>query len=531
MGILLIYTLKSAFCLTLFYLLYKWALADETFFRLNRSLLLAFWPLALLLPAIPLLFGKEAIATVALPGNELETVNTLMTTYDPQGKSLEQLYKLWLPMACVVYLAGVIAVSAKTLIAYFRLRHLIRSGRRIEQEAFHLVLVEDELAPFSWMRHIVISEKDYRDNPKEILTHERAHIRHHHSWDLILADVFIAWQWFNPAAWLLKREMRAVHEYEADDAVLRQGVDASGYQLLLIRKAVGERLFAMANNLNQTNLKKRITMMKMKKSNPWNRVKAAIVLPLAAVSVIVFATPAATKMAGEVAQESGKVVSEAGAMIVKADTNSENETSLIEAVFGKKSVSDRARVESNDSVRSLISGFSKPIPDDILVCINGRLTNKEELYKIDIDNIESFTVIEGKNASVIYGDKGKSGALIVTLKKSADESSASSASSENKATAGKVNTITIHQKGNPAAAGDVMDMSLVKLSSKGNKSTNVEVYNMEEEPTYMIDGKTVTKEEIEAISPDDIESVVVNKGGTSGENTVNIFLKKKATDE
>lgn len=76
-----------------------------------------------------------------------------------------------------------------------------------------------------------------------------------------------------------------------------------------------------------------------------------------------------------------------------------------------------------------------------------------------------------------------------------------------------------------------MDMSLVKLSSKGNKSTNVEVYNMEEEPTYMIDGKTVTKEEIEALSPDDIESVVVNKGGTSGENTVNIFLKKKTTDE
>ena len=193
MGILLIYTLKSAFCLTLFYLLYKWALTDETFFRLNRSLLLAFWPLALLLPAIPLLFGKEAITTVALPGNELETVNTLMTTHVPQGKSLEQLYKLWLPMACVVYLAGVIAVSAKTLIAYFRLRHLIRSGRRIEQEAFHLVLVE-ELAPFSWMRYIVISEKDYRDNPKEILAHERAHIRHHHSWDLILADLFIAWQ-------------------------------------------------------------------------------------------------------------------------------------------------------------------------------------------------------------------------------------------------------------------------------------------------------------------------------------------------
>ena len=296
MGILLIYTLKSAFCLTLLYLLYKWALADETFFRLNRSLLLAFWPLALLLPAIPLLFGKEAIATVALPGNELETVNTLMTTYDPQGKSLKQLYKLWLPMACVVYLAGVIAVSAKTLIAYFRLRHLIRSGRRIEQKAFHLVLVKDELAPFSWMRYIVISEKDYRDNPKEILTHERAHIRHHHSWDLILADVFIAWQWFNPAAWLLKREMRAVHEYEADDAVLSAGIEARSYQMLLIKKAVGSSRYTLANSFNHSTLKKRITMMLKEKSSPWARARYLCLVPLAALSVVAIAHPAVARV-------------------------------------------------------------------------------------------------------------------------------------------------------------------------------------------------------------------------------------------
>ena len=300
MGILLIYTLKSAFCLTLLYLLYKWALADETFFRLNRGLLLAFWPLALLLPAIPLLLGKEAIATAALPGNELEMVNTLMTTYNPQGKSIEQLYGLWLPMACVVYLAGVIAVSAKTLIAYFRLRHLIRSGRRIEQEAFHLVLVEDELAPFSWMRYIVISEKDYRDNPKEILAHERAHIRHHHSWDLILADVFIAWQWFNPAAWLLKREMRAVHEYEADDAVLSAGIEARSYQMLLIKKAVGSSRYTLANSFNHSTLKKRITMMLKEKSSPWARARYLCLLPLAALSVMAIAHPAVAQKEPEV---------------------------------------------------------------------------------------------------------------------------------------------------------------------------------------------------------------------------------------
>lgn len=520
-----VYIIKVAVLQTVFYLTYKLLLSRESFHAFNRGVLLTMQAAALLLPLLHITLETPAPVHHTIAIAEATFVQTA-TVADGDGAGLT-----FIQVLTLVWIAGFVLLLVRSVVSLVRLMMLLRSGRLCETCGTLVTVVSGDTAPFSWFNRIVISLKDYLSGAREIVIHEQTHVSHHHSVDIALCNTIIMFCWFSPAAWLLRAELRDVHEYEADDAVLRQGVDASGYQLLLIRKAVGERLFAMANNLNQTNLKKRITMMKMKKSNPWNRVKAAIVLPLAAVSVIVFATPAATKMAGEVAQESGKVVSEAGAMIVKADTNSENETSLIEAVFGKKSVSDRARVESNDSVRSLISGFSKPIPDDILVCINGRLTNKEELYKIDIDNIESFTVIDGKNASVIYGDKGKSGALIVTLKKSADESSASSASSENKATAGNVNTITIRQKGNTAAAGDVMDMSLVKLSSKGNKSTNVEVYNMEEEPTYMIDGKTVTKEEIEALSPDDIESVVVNKGGTSGENTVNIFLKKKATDE
>lgn len=520
-----VYIIKVAVLQTVFYLTYKLLLSRESFHAFNRGVLLTMQAAALLLPLLHITLETPAPVHHTIALAEATFVQTA-TVADGDGAGLT-----FIQVLTLVWIAGFVLLLVRSVVSLVRLMMLLRSGRLCETCGTLVTVVSGDTAPFSWFNRIVISLKDYLSGAREIVIHEQAHVSHHHSVDIALCNTIIMFCWFSPAAWLLRAELRDVHEYEADDAVLRQGVDASGYQLLLIRKAVGERLFAMANNLNQTNLKKRITMMKMKKSNPWNRVKAAIVLPLAAVSVIVFATPAATKMAGEVAQESGKVVYEAGAMIVKADTNSENETSLIEAVFGKKSVSDRARVESNDSVRSLISGFSKPIPDDILVCINGRLTNKEELYKIDIDNIESFTVIDGKNASVIYGDKGKSGALIVTLKKSVGESSASSASSENKATAGKVNTITIHQKGNPAAAGDVMDMSLVKLSSKGNKSTNVEVYNMEEEPTYMIDGKTVTKEELEAISPDQIESVVVNKGGTSGENTVNIFLKKKTTDE
>lgn len=513
-----VYIIKVAVLQTVFYLTYKLLLSRESFHAFNRGVLLTMQAAALLLPLLHITLETPAPVHHTIALAEATFVQTA-TVADGDGAGLT-----FIQVLTLVWIAGFVLLLVRSVVSLVRLTMLLRSGRLCETCGTLVTVVSGDTAPFSWFNRIVISLKDYLSGAREIVIHEQAHVSHHHSVDIALCNTIIMFCWFSPAAWLLRAELRDVHEYEADDAVLRHGVDASGYQLLLIRKAVGERLFAMANNLNQTNLKKRITMMKMKKSNPWNRVKAAIVLPLAAVSVIVFATPAATKMAGEVALESDKVVSEAGAMIVKADANSENMTSAKASATGKMAV-------PADSVKQSVKVGAKSVPDDVLVVIDGRETNMNELNGLDASKINSVTVLKDDSATKIYGEKAKNGVIVVTMKKSADESSASSASSENKATAGKVNTITINQKGNPAAAGDVMDMSLVKLSSKGNKSTNVEVYNMEEEPTYMIDGKTVTKEELEALSPDDIESVVVNKGGTSGENTVNIFLKKKATDE
>lgn len=513
-----VYIIKVAVLQTVFYLTYKLLLSRESFHAFNRGVLLTMQAAALLLPLLHITLETPAPVHHTIALAEATFVQTA-TVADGDGAGLT-----FIQVLTLVWIAGFVLLLVRSVVSLVRLTMLLRSGRLCETCGTLVTVVSGDTAPFSWFNRIVISLKDYLSGAREIVIHEQAHVSHHHSVDIALCNTIIMFCWFSPAAWLLRAELRDVHEYEADDAVLRQGVDASGYQLLLIRKAVGERLFAMANNLNQTNLKKRITMMKMKKSNPWNRVKAAIVLPLAAVSVLVFATPAATKMAGEVALESDKVVSEAGAMIVKADANSENMTSVKVSATAKMAV-------PADSVKQSVRVGAKSVPDDVLVVIDGRETNMNELNGLDASKINSVTVLKDDSATKIYGDKAKNGVIVVTMKKSAGESSASSASSENKATAGKVNTITINQKGNTAAVGDVMDMSLVKLSSKGNKSTNVEVYNMEEEPTYMIDGKTVTKEEIEALSPDDIESVVVNKGGTSGENTVNIFLKKKTTDE
>lgn len=513
-----VYIIKVALLQTVFYLTYKLLLSRESFHAFNRGVLLAMQAAALLLPLLHVTLETPAPVHQTIALAEAAFVQTAAGTEgDGSGLTLVQALTL-------VWMGGFALLLSRSVVSLVRLVMLLRSGRRCEVAGAVVTVVGGDRAPFSWFRRIVISEKDRAAGAREIVIHEQAHVSRLHSLDIALCNTVMMFCWFSPAAWLLRAELRDVHEYEADDAVLRRGVDASGYQLLLIRKAVGERLFAMANNLNQTNLKKRIAMMKMRKSNPWNRTKAVAVLPLAAVSVLVFATPAATKMAGDVAQESSKVVSEAGAMVVKADAKGENMTSVKVSATGKMAV-------PADSVKQSVRVGAKSVSDDVLVVIDGRETNMNELNGLDVSKINSVTVLKDDSATKIYGDKAKNGVIVVTMKKSAGESSASSASSENKATAGKVNTITIHQKGNPVTVGDVKDMRIVKLSSDGKKPTTVEVYNMEKEPTYMIDGKTVTKEEVEALLPNDIESVVVNKGGTSGENTVNIFLKKKTTGE
>ena len=291
MGIFIAYMIKSGFCLLLFYLLYKWQLAKETFFRLNRIMLLGFWILAFLLPAIPLVNWGNTDLPAGLDVNRPEILNSLTNISISAETNTDHQAFIWTWLICTGYIVGVVLIASKQLVSWTRLYLLIRRGRRIENGPFHLILTEGNQPPFSWMHYIVLSEKDYRENPTEILTHEMAHIRHHHSWDLLLADVGILLQWFNPAAWLLKQEMQSVHEYEADDAVLAAGVDAKSYQLLLIKKAVGTSRYTMANSFNHSSLKKRITMMLKEKSSPQARAKYIYILPLAALSVMAFARP------------------------------------------------------------------------------------------------------------------------------------------------------------------------------------------------------------------------------------------------
>ena len=324
MGIFFVYILKTSVCLAVFYLFYRLLLSKETFHRFNRLALLGVLLFSCLVPLIEV--TTQEASEMNQPFVALEDM-LLMAELAPVMEEVSTSFP-WRALLLLIYLLGILFFLGRHLWSLGRMLRLLRTSRKESLEDGITLFVHDakEVAPFSWMKSIAVSKYDLEESGDAVLTHERAHIRNRHSWDLLLAEGCIFFQWFNPAAWLLKQELQTVHEYEADEWVIENGIDAKTYQLLIIKKAVGARLYSIANSFNHSSLKKRITMMIKKKSNPWARLKYAYVLPLAAVAVAAFARP---EVSNELAEISNAKVNDLTSIVkaeeVKSVENSSDE--------------------------------------------------------------------------------------------------------------------------------------------------------------------------------------------------------------
>ena len=301
MGLFFVYILKASVCLVGFYLFYRLLLSRETFHRFNRMALLGVLVLSGLVP-----FAEGTMQWFSgfnQPLLELEEM-MLMADYESEVVVEEAVAASfsWRALMLVVYWAGVVFFLLRHLWSLGRMLRLVKHCRKEYLENGIRLFVHDnnKVAPFSWMKIIVIAEEDLKENEDAILKHECAHVKYGHSWDLLLAELCVILQWFNPAAWLMKQELQNIHEYEADEWVIQNGIDAKRYQLLIIKKAVGARLYSIANSFNHSSLKKRITMMIKKKSNPWARMKYLYVLPMAAIAVAAFARPEVSNELNEI---------------------------------------------------------------------------------------------------------------------------------------------------------------------------------------------------------------------------------------
>lgn len=406
----IIYELKAAVLFAVFYMFYRLLLSRDTFHRFNRVTLLVISLLSLVLPLCVITVHRTVeIPVWLLPmhGSRAETV--VEEAVNEAGG--------WEAAAVSLYIAGVMAVLAHTGFAVADVLRIILRGRRIPQEDGTVIVVTDrDTAPFSWMKYIVFCESDFRAGHEAILRHEKAHVRMRHSWDLLFTDIVTAFQWFNPAVWMLRADLRALHEFEADDFVLRSGADAREYQYLLIRKAVGASGNSITNSFSHSTLKNRITMMLRKRSSSWGALKALYLVPLVGLSL---AATAETRYDYNITGLPGNGSDVAGPLL------SDSVSTEKKRVRVKTAVKDTIISVTKDTVITvsgddgsggtiMIVGYdgqkdSAGETDNVTVYVNGVKSGKEVLGAMDPETIESMSVEKDEDGSasvyVVLKDK------------------------------------------------------------------------------------------------------------------------------
>lgn len=445
MGALTLYAIKSSLTLALLYLPYALMLRRETFFRFNRAMLLCIVVLSLLLPCLDVHVWDHTLATPFEPQRQAISSVVLPTLIVGSNASAaadvpaDHNTIMWSTLLVYIYIIGVLFFVLWKAVGLIRLIRFIPRGClwTDKQEGATIYCHADKVSPFSWMRSIVIGEDlpqpSLKGREEIVLAHELAHVRMHHSWDALFLSFVEVLQWFNPCIWMLDASLREVHEYEADDAVLRRGISARDYQLLLIEKAVARTPYPMVNGFRHSLLKNRITMMTKKKSPRWARLKVLYAVPLTLIALGAMAsqqmaekveTPIAKKTQTAEVKHPLKAVS--GTLRVVVDGQEMTPQEAMKAVEGKE-IKNELTPENELRITTTDKSKEKTLP--LCVLVDGKpmgdITASDEMRKVEkyvkADEIGSLSVTNNeKVAKEIYKDFDKqkySGIVIIETKK------------------------------------------------------------------------------------------------------------------
>ena len=400
----MIYLIISALLLTLMVVVYRLTLSRTTFHGFNRYVLLCSLALAAIVPLAHFQgVGRKTAGTLAYMINEITVyADGTASTVSDSASQLESSLSIGFILT-MVYLAGMIVCLLRILIGVLSSEIICHGRSRTLSDGSRLVITERNYAPFSWRNYIVISRKDYEANGAMIITHEQAHISHHHSFDLILDQVFCAVQWFNPAAWMLKRSLLEVHESEADASVLEHGFDERRYRICLVRAALQGSFATTTNNFANCSTKKRIVMMNRHSTNPWARLRVLLMLPAVAFAIILASACKNDEI--QESQQKDAVMYESNSNVisqlpgVKPDANGDI------SVNGKKVSKIMVNGEEVDEknmamIRELIASQQKDAEIEIIE------DNEEELFMVVEDQPEfpggTMALLEYLRANLNY---------------------------------------------------------------------------------------------------------------------------------
>ncbi len=330
---LFLYLLESGLCLSLMFLLYLVLFRKETYFSFIRYYLVGIIFFGLVIPVIHVNISMTQPQTIEPTFKEIGRIRNyyerMIALSDPEtGTYYEngipravfeeqwandqkrisnsgipshllgipisndaQMPQYWslLQRILVLYLVGVFFFFFRFLYFLIRLLWLISKNKVIDKFGVKIVLLPDEIPPYSFFRYVFINEKVV-DLPecRQIIAHESVHIRQKHSIDLIIAQALVIFQWFNPLVWHVQKAIKTNHEFIADSKVVENGFELFDYQTLLLSQLISIRSVELVNNLNLISIKKRIAMMTKIKSGLRARMKILITIPSAFLLLFLF---------------------------------------------------------------------------------------------------------------------------------------------------------------------------------------------------------------------------------------------------
>ena len=501
----LIYQGKAAVVLAAFYMFYRLQLSKETFHRFNRIVLLGTAALSFVLPLCVITIHE----VVTIPAVQ-STPQVFESAKIGTTAVAEVSEPIWPVILCSLFAFGALAVLVHVAISIIGIRRMIRSGSHKALESGETLVISDEtIAPFSWMKYIVISREDYESGYSQILTHEKAHIALRHSWDILFVDMITAIQWFNPAIWMLKADLRAIHEFEADDAVLRSGADVREYQYLLIRKAVSKSGYSVANSFNHSTLKARITMMSNKKSSRMSAWKALYVLPLVGISLAVTAETKVDYQYEPQEPLKARVVEvhdTTDFKVIKISNESQADISIV-GVYSAIPADDQYLEKQAEKVKVILDNAGANPNDRPIYIIDGQVQGDDfDISCLNPDFIGKVEVWSPENAEKRFGEKGKKGVISITSKE----------------------PVTIDS----TADGSV---KVQYIAADGSMESSDVL-----QPLFVVDGQVMPEDySLKTVKPEDIESISVLKDGKQTEvygerakdGVICITLKKKEEEK
>lgn len=378
----LIHIIYSGICLSLFWMVYRFLLSNITFYTFNRLYLVIGLVLSFVLPCFVITYD------VVLSANIVSQPDT--GSGSPAGNP----FSYWL-IAGIIYIAGIAVLFLRNLRSYYYLIKLLGKGERLMSGKYKVIEEESVNSPFTVFNCIVLNTSRLSGIEKElILKHEIVHIDKKHWIDLVCSECALLLQWFNPVVWLYVSSIKENHEFQADNAVIAQGVSPALYRAVLVNQRLQGPVFSFANSFSLLNKSNRLAMIKKEKSALWKRSAVLTVLPLLGLFFWVSATPRYVY-----------------------DVNTDEVVSVADSTekvpqFRISSVEDKNKSGNKDSEGKEQSGQNQP-----LVIVDGKVVSYSEMNNIPPDTIDRIDVLKDESSVAVYGDRGKNGVIIITLKK------------------------------------------------------------------------------------------------------------------